>query len=63
MFHSAHEFETRANEAERLAVAASDPMVREDILSVARIYRDYASHLRDRPADAKDAVWKRAVRA
>ena len=61
MFHSAEEYEVRAREAERLALTTRDPFLREDVLSLARIYRDYAEHLRDRPVDDDDADWRRAV--
>lgn len=61
MFHDAEVFETRAQEAERLAVATQDPILRADIEGLARIYRDYAVHLRDRPPHEGDADWRQAV--
>lgn len=61
MFHDASEFETRAREAERLAFATQDPILRADIEALARIYRDYAAHLRDRPGHEDDADWRKAV--
>ena len=61
MFHDADEYELRAREAERLACDTRDPILRVDILGLARIYRDYAGHLRDRPSHAEDAAWRQAV--
>ncbi len=61
MFHDADEYERRAREAERLGFATRDPVLREDLFGLARIYGDYASHLRDRPSDAEDAAWRQAV--
>lgn len=61
MSHDANEYESRAHEVERLACAARDLIVREDMLSLARIYRDYADHLRGRPAHEDDAGWRNAV--
>ena len=63
MFHNASEFETRAREAERLAGVARDPVLREDLLGLARIYRDYASHLLHRGSHPADAAWRKAVRS
>jgi hypothetical protein len=61
MFHNAKEFDARAHEAEQLAVATQDPILRGDIEALARIYRDYATHLRDRPDHEDDAAWRKAV--
>lgn len=61
MFHDANEYELRARETERLASATRDPVLRQDLLGLARIYRDYAGHLRDRPIHAEDAAWRQAV--
>jgi hypothetical protein len=61
MFHKADEHEARAQEAERLAATVHDPILRDDLLGLARIYRDYAKHLRGRPRHATDAAWRRAV--
>jgi hypothetical protein len=61
MFHSADEYETRAIEAERLAFATRDLVLREEMLSLARIYRDYADFLRGRPVHEDDADWRKAV--
>ena len=61
MFHDADEHDARALEAERLALATCDPVLREDMFGLARIYRDYAAHLRDRPHHAADAAWRKAV--
>lgn len=61
MFHDDIEYDARADEAERLAYATRDLVLREDILSLARIYRDYAEHLRGRDAHDDDADWRRAV--
>ena len=61
MFHDTDEYEARAREAERLAAATCDPVLREDLLGLARIYRDYAGHLRDRPSHQDDAAWRHAV--
>lgn len=61
MFHDDNEYDIRADEAERLAFSTRDPVLREDILSLARIYRDYAEYLRGRPAHEDDADWRRAV--
>ena len=61
MFHDADEYEVRAREAERLASATCDPVLRQDMLGLARIYRDYARHLRARPSHAEDAAWRQAV--
>jgi hypothetical protein len=61
MFHDANEFDGRAREAERLAFATTDPILRADIEALARIYRDYAEHLRDRPGHEDDADWRNAV--
>lgn len=47
------EYELRASEAERLASATSDLVLREEILGLGRIYRDYAAHLRDIPAPSR----------
>ena len=55
MPHDANAYETRASEVERMASAARDMVLKEDMLSLARIYRDYAGHLRDRPGPAP--VW------
>ncbi len=51
MFHAAEEYEARATECERLAHATTDPVLREEILSLGRIYRGYAGHLRGREPD------------
>jgi hypothetical protein len=61
MFHNANEYEGRAREAERLASATRDPVLREDMLGLARIYRDYAGHLHSRPSHQNDAAWRQAV--
>lgn len=61
MFHDAEEYEERAREAERLAFATHDPILRTDIEALARIYRDYAVHLRERPPHEDDADWRQAV--
>jgi hypothetical protein len=60
MCHDAQEYEARAGECERLAHATRDPLLREQILSLSRIYLDYASHLRGR-ADERPAEWREAV--
>ncbi len=59
MCHDAKEYETRSGECERLAYATRDMVLREQILSLSRIYRDYASHLREREADLP--AWAEAV--
>lgn len=60
MFHDANEYEMRAAECERLAYITRDLVLREEILSLGRIYRDYADHLRGGPAES-DARWLDAV--
>ncbi len=50
MSHDVNEYEVRAAECERLAFATVDLVLREDMLSLCRIYRDYAGHLKDRSA-------------
>jgi hypothetical protein len=47
------EYEIRAGEAERLASATADLILREEILGLGRIYRDYAAHLRGSPVAAE----------
>ena len=61
MFHDADDYEVRARDAERLAMATRDPVLREDILSLSRIYHDYAGHLRDRQADPLEAGRRKAA--
>jgi hypothetical protein len=62
MFHDANEYEARAVECQRLADVTKDTVLREQILSLSRIYRDFASHLRER-AEGEEFVedWRRAV--
>ncbi len=64
MFHDADEYEARAVECQRLANTMKDCVLREDILSLSRIYRDFASHLRER-AEGDEFVeeWREAVNA
>jgi len=61
MLHDFNDYEVRARAAERLALAMRDPVLREDILSLSRVYRDYALHLRERPANSEDAAWGKAA--
>ena len=61
MFHDANDYDQRAREAERLAFATYDPILRADIEGLARIYRDYAEHLRERRPHEEDAAWRKAV--
>lgn len=62
MFHDANEYEARAVECQRLAYATKDSVLREEILSLSRIYRDFASHLRDRAGEFAEE-WREAVNA
>lgn len=48
MFHDPYEYEARAAECERLSHATTDPVLQEEILSLGRIYRGFADHLRGR---------------
>jgi hypothetical protein len=59
MVHDAKEYEARAVECHRLADATTDAVLREQILSLSRIYQDFAEHLRTRD-DALDN-WPDAV--
>lgn len=59
MFHDAKEYEARAVECQRLAETTTDTVLREQILSLSRIYQDFASHLRERAEDLD--VWRQAV--
>lgn len=60
MFHDAEEYAARAGECERLAYTTKDAILREQILSLSRIYLDFADHLRGRVDDvAQD--WREAV--
>lgn len=61
MIHNAEDYETRAREAERLAKVTRDCVLKEDMLSLARIYRDYAGHLRIRPGTPAAGAWRRAA--
>ncbi len=61
MCHDAQEYEFRAAECERLAHATSDPVLREEILSLSRIYRGFAEHLRSRLFGDEPPDWKKAV--
>jgi hypothetical protein len=61
MFHDASDYDVRAREAEKLAFATQDPILRADIEGLARIYRDYAAHLRERMPHEDDADWRHAV--
>lgn len=58
MFQNAEVYEARAAECDRLAFATGDLVLREEILGLGRIYRDYAQHCRDREAEA---VWPKAA--
>ncbi len=60
MFHDAEDYEARAGECERLAFMTRDLVLREGILGLGRIYRDYALHLRDRDGD-EDTAWPKAA--
>ena len=60
MFHDANEYEARAGECERLAYATKDIVLREQILSLSRIYLDFASHLRER-GGVFAGPWRAAV--
>jgi hypothetical protein len=60
MQHSAEEYETRAAECERLAYATDDLILREEILSLGRVYRGYADHLRGR---IDRSIWPIAANA
>jgi hypothetical protein len=59
MCHDANEYEARAVECQRLANATKDAVLREQILSLSRIYLDFASHLRERVEVLED--WREAV--
>lgn len=61
MFHDANEYEARAAECQRLANTTKDAVLREQILSLSRIYQDFASHLRERNEVFED--WREAVNA
>ncbi len=61
MFHDPNEYETRATECERLVHATTDPVLREEILSLSRIYRGFAEHLRARRLGDEPPYWKQAV--
>jgi hypothetical protein len=45
MYHDAEEYEARAGECVRLAFVTRDLVLRGELLSLARIYRNYALHL------------------
>jgi hypothetical protein len=62
MFHDANEYEARAVECQRLADVTNDAVLREQILSLSRIYRDFASHLRERAEGEEFAEdWRQAA--
>jgi len=58
--HDAEDYDARACECERLAFVTRDLVLREELLSLARIYRDYALHLQGR--DGEDETdWPQAA--
>jgi hypothetical protein len=60
VFHDAEDYEARAGECERLACGTRDPVLREDLLSLGRIYQDYAGHLRGR-SNENEPGWRQAA--
>ena len=56
MFHDAEDYEVRAGECERLAFVTRDVVLREELMSLGRIYRDYAGHLRGR-SNENEPAW------
>ncbi len=62
MVHDPNEYEARAAECERLAHATADPVLREEILGLGRVYQGFADHLRGRnPDDAAAEARRHAV--
>lgn len=60
MLHNADEYDARSVECERLAGTTRDTVLREQLLSLSRIYRDYAGHLRARGTEPL-VDWRQAV--
>lgn len=60
MFHDAEDYEARAGECERFASETRDPVLRQELLSLVRIYQDYAGHLRGR-SNENEPGWRQAA--
>lgn len=60
MFHNAEDYEARAAECERLAFVTRDLVLREELLSLGRIYRGYALHLQGRDGEDEPG-WRQAA--
>ncbi len=60
MHHDTEEYEIRARECERLAFVTHDLVLREELLGLGRIYRDYALHLCEREGE-EESHWPQAA--